>query len=83
MTRLVAARVRPRANAKRIRTRLTTAPRDVPRTDAAAIDFLADVLVGDTSWRLNEVQNLLALHTLVPVGRWHAAGLDEVRPGLD
>ena len=69
--------VRPRPAAKHIRTRAALAPRSIPRQEEAVVTFLADVLVSDTPWRLTEVQSLLALHTLVAVGRWHAAGLDD------
>jgi hypothetical protein len=36
------------------------------------LDFLDDVLAGDTRWQLGEVQQLLALHTLVAIGRREA-----------
>jgi hypothetical protein len=40
------------------------------------LDFLGDVLAGETRWQLDEVQGLLALHTLVAVRRNRAQGLD-------
>ena len=45
--------------------------------EAAATQFLADVLIGETNWSLGEVRDLLALHTLVGLGRWHAEGLHD------
>ena len=41
------------------------------------LDFLGDVLAGDARWQIGEVQRLLALHTLVAIGRHHAEGLDQ------
>jgi hypothetical protein len=40
------------------------------------LDFLGEVLAGDTRWQLDEVQQLLTLHTLVAIGRRHVAGFD-------
>jgi hypothetical protein len=77
MLQITPARTRQRPAAKRVRSRLALAPRPIPQGEVAALAFLTDVLVGETAWQVREVQNLLALHTLVAIGRWHAAGLDD------
>ena len=53
------------------------ARRPIPPSEQATLNFLADVLTGETHWSMGEVQQLLALHTLVGLGRWHAVGLDD------
>jgi hypothetical protein len=59
------------------RTRVRPLPTTIEPGEAATLDFLTDVLVGDTTWSLGEVQDLLALHTLVALGHWHAEGLHD------
>jgi hypothetical protein len=83
MPQITPVRTRQRPVAKQIRSRLAFARRPVPRSEAAAAAFLTDVLVGETPWSVREVQNLLALHTMVAIGRWHAQGLDDVCLGAD
>jgi hypothetical protein len=50
--------------------------RPVPPDEEAALAFLGDILTGESHWTLGEVQEILALHTLVALGHWHGAGLD-------
>jgi hypothetical protein len=78
MPQITSAGTRQRPAVKQIRSRLAFAPRPVPRSEAAAAAFLTDILVGETPWQVREVRDLLALHTLVAIGRWHAQGLDDI-----
>ena len=47
------------------------------RSDEGALAFIGDVLMGETRWSVDEVTKLLALHTLVAVGRAHVVGVDD------
>ena len=52
-------------------------PRRSAETDEQRVlDFLGDVLSADARWQLGEVQRLMALHTLVAIGRHRTEGLD-------
>ena len=44
--------------------------------DGAVISFLAEVLTGDTTWTMAEVQRLIAVRDLVELGRLPADELD-------
>jgi hypothetical protein len=77
MTRELTATARRHSSPSSGRARVRPIPTTITPDEAAALDFLADILVGDTTWSVREVQDLLALHTLVGLGRWHVAGLHE------
>jgi hypothetical protein len=53
------------------------------RSQAGALAFLGDVLSGDSNWSVDEVTKLLALHTLVAVGRRRVVGLDDLPAAAD
>jgi hypothetical protein len=78
------------SGAPRVRTARTAAP--AARTDTpagttapegAVISFLSEVLVGDNSWTMAEVQRLVVVRDLADLGRWRAAGLDDEDPGAE
>jgi hypothetical protein len=50
---------------------------EVDQSDEGALAFIGDVLLGETGWSMDEVTKLLALHTLVAVGRAKVVGLDD------
>jgi hypothetical protein len=50
------------------RTRVRRGPTTIEPGEAAVLDCLADILVGDTTWTLGEVQDLLALHARTVLG---------------
>ena len=81
MSRPVPTEERRRSLAGTLRSprplRSRPARRAIPASERATINFLADVLTGESHWSMGEVQQLLALHTLVGLGRWHAVGLDD------
>jgi hypothetical protein len=60
------------------RARVRPIPTTITPSEAAALAFLADFLVGDTTWSLGEVQDMLALHVLNGLGHWHSQGLHDV-----
>jgi hypothetical protein len=45
--------------------------------DGAAVSFLSEVLTGETSWTMAEVQRLIVVHDLARMGRWRASTLDD------
>ena len=67
----------PRARIPRKRSApLSRIARVTASGDDRALSFLGEVLAGETRWQLEEVQRLLALHTLAAIAHWHAEGLD-------
>jgi len=75
------------SGAPRVRTARTAAPSartDVPAgtsaPEGAVISFLSEVLVGDSSWTMAEVQRLVVVRDLADLGRWRATGLDDEAP---
>ena len=53
------------------RSPATTSP------EGAVLSFLSDVLVGDATWTMAEVQRLVVVRDLADLGRWRVAGLDD------
>jgi hypothetical protein len=45
--------------------------------DEAVLSLLSELLLGDSSWTMDEVQRLVAVRDLAELGRWRAAGLDD------
>src|SRR3954452_8974879 len=45
--------------------------------EGAVLSFLSDVLVGDATWTMAEVQRLVVVRDLADLGRWRVAGLDD------
>jgi hypothetical protein len=45
--------------------------------DGAVISFLSDVLTGDSTWTMGEVQRVVVVRDLAKLGRWRASGLDD------
>jgi hypothetical protein len=45
--------------------------------DGGVLSLLSDLLLGDSSWTMAEVQRLVAVRDLAQLGRWRAAGLDD------
>jgi hypothetical protein len=45
--------------------------------DGAAVSFLSEVLTGEASWTMGEVQRLIVVHDLARMGRWRASTLDD------
>jgi hypothetical protein len=53
---------------------------DTPGTTApegAVISFLSEVLVGDNSWTMAEVQRLVVVRDLADLGRWRVTAQDD------
>ena len=72
------------SGAPRVRPARTAAPSagaDIPAgssaPEGAVISFLSEVLVGDSSWTMAEVQRLVVVRDLADLGRWRATGLDD------
>lgn len=45
--------------------------------DRGVLSLLSEVLIGDSTWTMAEVQRLVAVRDLAELGRWRAAGLDD------
>ncbi len=52
-------------------------PASIPAADEAALAFLSEILIGDSSWTLAEVQGLISMRESADRGRWRIAGPDE------
>lgn len=50
--------------------------------EAAVLSLLSELLIGDTTWTMAEVQRLVVVRDLAELGRWRAAGSDDAGAGL-
>jgi hypothetical protein len=57
------------------RTNRRSAP--IAAADQAALAFLSEILLGDSSWTLAEVQGLISMRESAELGRWRVAGPDD------
>ena len=56
----------------------STRPTSLPlQVDRGVLSLLSEVLIGDSTWTMAEVQRLVAVRDLAELGRWRAAGLDD------
>lgn len=71
--------------ARRIRPMRATSPLTHPDrrrpasapADGAVLALLSEILIGDSTWTLAEVQRLISKRELAELGRWRVAGLDD------
>jgi hypothetical protein len=71
----------PRIRPVRATSPSTRADHRRPETsspDGAVLSLLSELLIGDSAWTMAEVQRLVAVRDLAELGRWRAAGLDDV-----
>ena len=54
----------------------TSAP-DTTAPEGAVLSFLSEVLAGDNTWTMAEVQRLVVVRDLADLGRWRVTGLDD------
>jgi hypothetical protein len=45
--------------------------------DGAVLALLSELLIGDSTWTMAQVQRLFAVRDLAELGRWRAGGLDD------
>jgi hypothetical protein len=45
--------------------------------DEAVLSLLSELLIGDSTWTIAEVQRLVVVRDLAELGRWRVTGLDD------
>jgi hypothetical protein len=45
--------------------------------DGSVLALLSELLIGDSTWTMAQVQRLVAVRDLAELGRWRAGGLDD------
>jgi hypothetical protein len=61
-------------------SQLSRTDRRLPPSSAAeqaALAFLSEILIGDSSWTLAEVQGLISMRESAELGRWRIPGPDD------
>jgi hypothetical protein len=49
--------------------------------DEAVLSLLSELLIGDSTWTIAEVQRLVVVRDLAELGRWRVTGLDDGTSG--
>ena len=73
-----ARRLRPMRAASQLRRADRRRPAS-PAAEEAALAFLSEILTGDGTWTMAEVERLISMRESAELGRWRVAGPDDDR----